>query len=1389
MFNQLEKSIIVNSDRFKEMKLFWQNELASIDRSLRNMESGTTGNPVVLHLSLSDDVNGMLHRLGRNDPLLMYSLLLSGLQITAEYFWDVQKSVSISPLLQKLKTETTFGKMIPLFVEMENETTFSDYVKKTRDKLLTCYEHQDYPVEELWEADYVVPTGTDSVIFCAGFQGLHSSFDEISILNEYPKFLFTEEESNIEIEIHYDSTMYQSFVMESFLNCWSNALEQFLSSPSMLIKDTQFISAQELLKLKEQSSPDYHHVTTLECNLITLLKKSVSIAPYRIAVWSPDGELTFMELDKRSDQIASHLLKSGVVKGEIIGLEADRSEQTIAGIFGILKAGCAYLPLDPTWPELRVKEILNNAGISKMIITGQSIQGVERSEVINLNQPLAAADSTSFPEIQPNDLAYVIYTSGSTGKPKGTMIEHRNVINLIEGLTAQGIYNIPGQRVACVAPFYFDASVQQIFPSLLLTNSLYIVPENTRLDGEALLDFYIDHQIDISDGTPMHLRMLTVASQQHKDKKIKISQLIIGGEALPYNVVSEFAEAFPDEAPLVINVYGPTECCVDTTAHIISPREMTDIPTIVPIGKPLMNQSVYILDKNLEFRPEGAPGNLYVAGFNVGRGYLKLPELTKERFIRHPDLEGAILYETGDLARWVPDGVVEFLGRADFQIKYNGYRIEPGDIEQAVLKYEYVTAALVKVVILNENQQLLTLYYTSSDDVSHDKLKKHLSSLLPSYMLPQVIINLDQFPLMANGKIAMNRLPAPKLELSAEKDSDGPQNHFEQQISDAWTVVLGGKSPGMNHSFFEWGGDSLKALQLKLELEKRDILLKLHDIFQYQTIRRLSQRWMDLNLEEKETKRQMKLFLPELFQQFKIQPEEKSLYIHGDYKKMWVVDGRNEGQVESMLSFVKQNYVKEVYPHYIVRSENQVQWGCKTFRPNLEKEILGILDYIMKQNDRLSKEITQNPIIGRFDVSPMQRAFLEISNAYSGVILTADTILEEEDIQDELGFMIKNEVLLHCSLKHVNNTFEWNEHMLPSHLSIPLVDLRMYNPEEQNHILHILNSRLFYDNYALTEGKLFRIGVVRMNEREYLIILACHHAIYDEMSGDYIQKVLTERLEFKEFERTYPTERKMHYKDYVEQILKGPVVPEQHIIDVFSLNSFDQASKKLKTWLDQHTDGVLRNLNIEVPLMPNEKDNSSEFFFDISLRLIQKFGYEWLGIQDREIPLLLFNYGRRYEHFSYYDMVGVFIDILPYVLQDEVRNYNSEIRNLLKTMSKQNINFTAFLYGDNEKYHSSNIADLINPTNHSGIWFNYHGKVDNDKLNGLRTVNKLVKQETDIHHANQIFGTASVSFDVSYTNEYYRLSLTVPLDIKAEDLKNEIHSLIHEKSYMSTGAR
>lgn len=1387
MFNQLEKSMIVHSDRFEEMKKFWQNELACIDRNVQNTEIGTAANAVVLNLSLSDEINHMIYTLGKNDPLLMYILLLSGLQITASYFWDVQKMVTISPALQQLRTDTTFGNMIPLYLEMEKVTTFSDHVKKTRDKLLNCYEHQDYPVEELWEAGDVVTTGTEQVMFCADFRGLHSSFDEISMLQDYPKFLFSEEESHIEVEIHYNPTLYKPFVMDSFLNCWSNALKQLLSSPKMSIENIQFITPEQLLKLKKQSRPNDLAVPTLKSNLVKLLKESVGISPYQMAVWSHHGELTFMELDKRSDEIAGQLLKSGAVKGEIIGLEVDRSEQTVAAIFGILKAGCAYLPLDPTWPELRVKDIISNAEISKAIVTSSVIQGIESCGVIDLNQTYASADMT-FPEIHPDDLAYVIYTSGSTGKPKGTMIEHRNVINLIEGLKNEGIYPIPGQRVACVAPFYFDASVQQIFSSLLLGHSLYIVPEHTRLDGEALLDFFINHQIHISDGTPMHLRMLTVAAEQHTHKKIMLSQMMIGGEALPYKVVQDFTKAVSEDAPVIINVYGPTECCVDTTAHRISPQEMTSGLSTVPIGKPLMNQSVYILDDNLKLRPEGAPGNLYVAGLNVGRGYLKLQELTQERFIHHPDLEGEVLYKTGDLARWIPDGAIEFLGRADFQIKFNGYRMEPGDIEQAVLKYEHVTAALVKVVNINEVQQRLTLYYTSRADVSYENLKIHLSSLLPSYMLPQTMIHLDEFPLMPNGKIAMNRLPLPEFETHDNIASDEPENHVEQQISDAWTVVLGRQSPNMNLSFFEWGGDSLKALQLKLELEKRDIQLKLHDIFQYQTIRRLSQKWMDLNLQKNESKRKTELFLPELLQQFKLQLEKKCLYIEGHHKQMWVVQDGEERQVESMLSFVKQNYAKEVYPHYVVRPQNQIQWEYNTFRANLEKETLEILNEMMRQNDQLSKEITQNPVIERFNISPMQRAFLGISNSYSGVILTADTLLEKPEIQYELECIIKNEVLLHSSLTPMHDTFEWNEHKITSHLSIPYADLRMFTPEEQSYMMHLLNSRLFYEKYALTDGNLFRMGVLRMNEREYQIILACHHAIYDEMSGEYIQKVLSERLEFKEAQRTYPNEQKLHYKEYVGQILKGPIVPEQQIIDAFSLENYDQTSIKLKKWLDQHTDGVLRKYRIEVPLVTYERENSSEFFFDRSLHLIQCCCNRWLGGHVSDIPLLLFNYGRRSEHYSFYNMFGVFIDIMPYVLSEGIRNHNREIRQLLKTVSEQNINFAAFLYEKNETYTSENIASMIVTSDHSGIWFNYHGKIDDDKVDGL-TMSAPLEHETEIHHANQIFGTASMSFDVSYTNEYYRLSLTAPFEINVEDIKNEIHNLIHEKRYMSTGAQ
>lgn len=439
--------------------------------------------------------------------------------------------------------------------------------------------------------------------------------------------------------------------------------------------------------------------------ICTLFDAQVAETPERIAVVGSDLQLSYGALAALADQIAAAL--QPVRTDEPIALLLDRSATMIACIMGVLKAGGAYLPLNPGHPSERIVSILNesNTGI---LVSNQAIldehpavqehmQGqrtIDVTQIVRATLQQIAAGQTPDPQapprtVQPDDLAYIIYTSGSTGVPKGAMIEHCSVVHLVDSLV-HDVYRQYGAplKVALLAPFVFDASVQQIFAALLTGQSLHVVPEEVRTDARKLLRYYEDYRIDVSDGTPTHLKLLTQAAR-NTAHSLPVRHFIIGGEALLPKVVSNFLTQFRDSRPKITNVYGVTECCVDSSSYLVDLEEVERLG-FVPIGGAMPHATLYILDDQLQPVPTGEPGQLYIGGPGVGRGYLNREQLTAECFRENPFQPGQRLYKTGDLAQEYEQGNIRFLGRADRQIKLRGYRIEPGDIEAAMLHYRIV---------------------------------------------------------------------------------------------------------------------------------------------------------------------------------------------------------------------------------------------------------------------------------------------------------------------------------------------------------------------------------------------------------------------------------------------------------------------------------------------------------------------------------------------------------------------------------------------------------------------------------------------------------------------------------------------------------------------------
>jgi amino acid adenylation domain-containing protein/non-ribosomal peptide synthase protein (TIGR01720 family) len=465
------------------------------------------------------------------------------------------------------------------------------------------------------------------------------------------------------------------------------------------------------------------------------------------------------------------------------------------------------------------------------------------------------------------DLAYAMFTSGSTGRPKGTMVEHANVVNLVLGLKERIYKNYEGRlNVSLIAPYVFDASVQQLFGALLQGHTLYIVPEWTRADGLGLLQYYKKNKIDISDGTPTHIRLL-LESISTSTLNLDAPHFIIGGEALPQKTVERFFDCFNGKAPKITNVYGPTECCVDSTSFEVSKENIHAFDNI-PIGKAMPNEQAYIMDKKNRLQPVGIAGELCISGDGAARGYLNRPELTAEKFDRDyrdenqkllrgvqgggflekspPGRRRQKIYKTGDLARWLPDGNIEFIERMDHQVKIKGHRIELGEIESQLLKHDKIKEAIVITVEKdaedNENEnkdRYLCAYIRSDKEFTAAELREYLQRDLPDYMIPLNVVQLDRIPLTANGKVNRKALPAAEFRGTA-REYAAPTDEVQEALVETWQQVLGIERVGIDDNFFELGGDSIKSIQISARLQERRLKLKISGLFSHPTIRQLS---------------------------------------------------------------------------------------------------------------------------------------------------------------------------------------------------------------------------------------------------------------------------------------------------------------------------------------------------------------------------------------------------------------------------------------------------------------------------------------------------------------------------------------------------------------------
>jgi amino acid adenylation domain-containing protein len=646
-------------------------------------------------------------------------------------------------------------------------------------------------------------------------------------------FDFTETPDGLQLSLIYSTDLFTEERIHNAARHFQQLAMACLREPGKPIGQLEMLSELERSQLIEQfntTAADFARDKTIAA----IFEDQVLKTPDHVAVAYQGEEVTYKELNRRANQLAHHLRSRGVGPEVMVGIFLERSPDLIGAVLGVLKAGGAYVPLEPTLPLERIAAILEDCFIT-IVVTQSNLEDklpavwatalcldMEREELARESEDNPAATAS------PDNSAYVIYTSGSTGVPKAVVVEHRGLRNLSE--VQSRLFGVqPGHRVLQFASLSFDASIFEISMALLAGATLCLGNLDALLPGEPLARFLLEERINVVTLPPSALAVLPTLNLAD------LGTILVAGEACPSELPSQWASG-----RRFFNLYGPTEATVWATQVLYGPGKQSP-----SIGRPIANVQIYLLDAGLQLVPVGIPGEICIGGVGLSRGYLNKPDLTAESFVPNPfgSSEGSRLYRTGDVARYLPDGNIEFLGRADSQVKIRGYRVELGEVEAVMEQHPQVLTAVVTARDDADSKRLAAYVLAVGDELDLQELRSYLRRKLPEYMVPAVISKVREFPLTVNGKIDRRALPDPDMvSIVAEEAFVAPRTDLESILSRLFAEVLGLERVGATHNFFELGGHSLLATQVVSRVrEFFRIELPLSGFFQNSTVAQLAE--------------------------------------------------------------------------------------------------------------------------------------------------------------------------------------------------------------------------------------------------------------------------------------------------------------------------------------------------------------------------------------------------------------------------------------------------------------------------------------------------------------------------------------------------------------------
>ncbi|MGG3526868.1 non-ribosomal peptide synthetase [Bacillus pseudomycoides] len=826
--NSISKTV---EDKFIEMSEYWGVKL---EGSTNNLEFQTINNnskdigKAQINIEIELDKSPKLVELSEGKDTKLYINLLSLFKVILYKYFTCSEIIVGSP---HYKSESDLGysrnKLLPLRDFLRDNDLLIDTISKVRQTAIDGYINQQVPVEDIFGKDQKkMPVFSKVILLLEGIHAKESISEVIQSDENELTYVFNKKDDSIFCTIYYHKNIHLNLI-ENINRCYLWLIQNL---PQLLNEKLSQISLSPLEELKEL--PKGFNETAFPISSWTgiheLVEKTTKEYPNHIALRMENEFLTYKELNEKANQLARTLRKKGVERNSFIGLMLPNSMELIIGILGIIKAGGAYVPIDPQLPKNRIKYILNNCA-AKLLLTGENIpKGIDfTGEIINLyDRTNFQGETSNLDHInKPTDLVYMYYTSGTTGNPKGVMIRHESLVNYI--LWSKETY-VRGQEevFAMYSSISFDLSVTTYFTSLITGNEIVVYQEDSN---EYVIDRIIrENRFTILKLTPAHLSLIKEKPKESEMDKI----FIVGGESLKTRLARNVYEKFYGKIR-IFNEYGPTEATVGCMSYEYKYNHESN--TTVPIGKPIQNTKILLLDRNLHKVPVGVAGEIFIIGKGIFQGYLNNSQLTEEKLIKLPD--GEVAYKSGDIGRLSFDGELEYIGRQDRQVKIKGVRIELEEIENTILEDNRIEECSVLKHSNKEREDFLCAFIVTKKELAINQLKNYLLSRLPHYMIPASFILVDEIPLNINGKVDKDKLIETYDNLNHYVP---PSSEMEVLVARLWKDILGVENIGINDNFFQIGGDSIKGITFKAKLQDLGFKIELRDIFENPSILELS---------------------------------------------------------------------------------------------------------------------------------------------------------------------------------------------------------------------------------------------------------------------------------------------------------------------------------------------------------------------------------------------------------------------------------------------------------------------------------------------------------------------------------------------------------------------